>query len=36
MELPLTGNIRPGQEPPDLAEYEKGEDIRLPAKPSFK
>jgi NADH-quinone oxidoreductase subunit F len=24
MELPLTGNIRPGQEPPDLAEYEKG------------
>jgi NADH-quinone oxidoreductase subunit F len=23
MELPLTGNIRPGQEPPDLAEYEK-------------
>jgi len=24
MELPLTGNIRPGQDPPDLAEYEKG------------
>jgi NADH-quinone oxidoreductase subunit F len=23
MELPLTGNIRPGQDPPDLAEYEK-------------
>jgi NADH-quinone oxidoreductase subunit F len=23
MELPLTGNIRPGQEPPALAEYEK-------------
>ena len=36
MELPLTGNISPGQEPPDLGEYEKGGGYRAARKALFK